>query len=836
MKAVVMAGGEGSRLRPLTSRRPKPLAPVANKPVMHHIVDLLRRHGITEIVATLHYLADEIESYFGDGSEFGVQMSYVVEDTPLGTAGAVKLAQQLLREQTILIVSGDALTDLDLTAAIEDHRANASDATIVLQRVTNPLEFGVVVTDADGAITRFLEKPSWGEVFSDTINTGIYVLEPSVLDYMESGKIYDFSKDLFPRMLRDGRKLRGFITSDYWTDIGTLEQYQRANYDALLGRVVVELPGHEVAPGIRHGEGVRVDPSATLVAPVVLGKNVRIGAGVHIEGPTVLGSATIVERGAKLTRTVGWEDVFIGAEATLGDCTIAERNTIKERVTIGEGATIGRGCTIGRGAIVRPNMKLWPDKWVSSGATVSMSLIYGMKWPGSLFGGAGVTGLANFEITPEFTMKLGQAFGSHLRAGQTVTTSRDTHPLSRIMNRCIISGLLSVGINVQDLRAYPLPPARYATRTGGDGGVHVRISPDDPSGLVIEFFDAGGINVDKSVERKIENLFFREDFRRTPMDDVGRLDFPSRSLERYTAGFLEALKPTAMRTSRFRVAIDYAYGNTATVLPRILGGLGIEMIALNAYFDATMARASHSDRHRNLTQLGDIVQTLEMDLGMLIDSDGESLTLVDERGRIIDRTRLLALVTLLVARAVPGARIAMPVTAPGAIETIAGDNGATVVRARNDRRGLMAQAAAAGPSLSFVGGTNSEMIFPEFQPAFDALYGAAKIIEYLTTERRPLGELYDLLPTWHTTERLVSCPWERKGEVMRVLHDAARDEIDETIDGIRLRRDGGWVLVLPDASEPTVNVYAEGPSDEAAARYADELANRIGELTGAGRA
>ena len=268
MKAVVMAGGEGSRLRPLTSSRPKPLAPVANKPVMHHIVDLLRRHGITEVVATLHYLADEIENYFGDGSELGVSMAYVVEDTPLGTAGAVKLARTVARRRAFLVVSGDALTDIDLTELLAFHESRGAAVTIALQRVSNPLEFGVVVTDEHGRITRFLEKPSWGEIFSDTINTGIYVLEPEIFAYMESGKNYDFSRDIFPLMLRDGKPIFGHVVGGYWSDIGNLQQYLQANYDALSGAVRVEIPGTQIRPGIWVGEDCRISPDAQLHGPV----------------------------------------------------------------------------------------------------------------------------------------------------------------------------------------------------------------------------------------------------------------------------------------------------------------------------------------------------------------------------------------------------------------------------------------------------------------------------------------------------------------------------------------------------------------------------------------
>jgi mannose-1-phosphate guanylyltransferase/phosphomannomutase len=398
------------------------------------------------------------------------------------------------------------------------------------------------------------------------------------------------------------------------------------------------------------------------------------------------------------------------------------------------------------------------------------------------------------------------------------------------MNRCVISGLLSVGINVLDLRSYPLPLARYAVRVGGDGGVHVRVAPDDPNSLVFEFFDHTGIGIDKGAERKVENIFFREDFRRTPMDEVGTLDFPSRALERYTGAFAAALHATALREANFRVVIDYAFGNASIVLPGILGNLGVDQIALNAYFDAQKVRTFRNDRERHLDQLTSVVTSLEANLGVLIDADGETVTLVDDRGRIIGRNRLMALLTLLVARAKPGARIAMPLTVPSVVERIAEQNGATIVRTRSDRRSLMALAEQEGAQLSFAGGMNYELIFPEFQPAFDGIYAAAKIMELLAAEHRQLSELNDMLPDWHIAGRIVPTPWDRKGKVMRSLHDEAAHDGDgkvETLDGIRLPRQGGWVLVLPDATDASVNVWAEGESDHDAARYADEVAERV---------
>jgi len=827
VKAVVMAGGEGSRLRPLTSRRPKPLAPVVNKPVMEHIVDLLRRHGITEIVATLHYLADEIESYFGSGTGFGVSMRYVVEDTPLGTAGAVKLAEDILGDEPFLVISGDALTDLDLTALIEHHARSEATATITLQRVANPLEFGVVITDENGRITRFLEKPSWGEIFSDTINTGIYVLDPVVLSYMERGKSYDFSRDIFPRLLHEGRAVTGFVTTDYWTDIGNLQQYQQANYDALGGKVNLEIPGVEAKPGIWMAEGCRIDPGAQLIAPLSLGRNVVVEAGAVVGGETVLGNATIVAKNASVQRTISWADCYFGESSRLEGCTIADRNIVKGHATIGTGTVVGSGCTIGTGAVVRPNLRLWPDKSVSSGAIVSMSLIYGIKWPDSLFGAIGVSGLANVELTPEFATKLGQALGTSLKPGQPVMTSRDAHPAARIVNRCIISGLLSVGINVEDLRAIPLPLARYATRMSGDGGVHTRVDPGDPNAILIEMLDASGINVDKATERKIENLFFREDFRRTGMDEVGVLSFPARTLELYTSEMLGALKPKALPAANFRAVVDYGYGNASLVMPRVLATLGVDTVALDAYYDETKARTFRSHRERYIEQLRTVTLTLGADLGVLVDHDGESFALVDDLGRVIAGNRLLALVSLMVCRAQPGARIAIPITTPNAIGKMIASVGGQVTRTKSDRRSMMALAAKERETLAYGSGFKQEPIFPEFQPAFDALYAIIKVMELLAKEGRKLHELNVFLPHWFFRHRALPVPWERKGEVMRTIASEHAQEDVEMFDGVRVNVNGGWFLVLPDASDPTVNVYAEGSSNEDADRLLGSVVQRI---------
>src|SRR5213078_344147 len=232
MKAVVMAGGEGTRLRPLTSNQPKPMVAIAGKPCMEHILELVRRHGITEVVATLAYMPQVIRGYFGEGSHLGVEVDYSVEEVPAGTAGSVKLIEDYL-DDTFLVVSGDAVTDMDLASLLDFHRQTGALATLALKRVPDPLEFGVVITTEDGRIERFLEKPSWGEVFSDTINTGIYVLDPGVFEFIPEGEVVDFSGDVFPEVLARGLSLLGTVVDGYWEDVGTLESYRLAHENLL---------------------------------------------------------------------------------------------------------------------------------------------------------------------------------------------------------------------------------------------------------------------------------------------------------------------------------------------------------------------------------------------------------------------------------------------------------------------------------------------------------------------------------------------------------------------------------------------------------------------------
>jgi len=839
VQAVIMAGGEGARLRPLTCDLPKPMAPVANRPIMEHIVRLLRRLGVSQAFATLHYLADEVEGYFGDGSEFGMRLEYSVEDVPLGTAGSVRRLRDagragvgaLALEGTFVVISGDALTDLDLRPAVDFHRERGAVATLVLTRVPDPLEYGVVILDEAGQVQRFLEKPSAGEVFSDTVNTGIYILEPEVLERVEPERPFDFSKDLFPLLLSQGEMLCGYVAEGYWTDIGTLEQYRRANQDCLLGKVRVDLPEEQLGEGIWVGDDTRVDPSARLEGPVLIGHGCSIGAGAQVGPLSVVGDNCVVEAGAQIEHSVVWSGTYLGEASRVKAATVCRKVVAKRNVTINEGAVVGDRCLLEEGTTVMPRIRMWPDKVTERGSKVTMSLIWGTKWPGTLFGASGVTGLANLEVTPEFAARLGAAFGAYLERGAQVITSRDSHHVSRMTKRAVIAGLMSVGANVLDLRIMPGAVARHmASLSGAAGGMHVAVSPSDPSQVLVEFFDGTGKNLDRAAERKTEGIFFREDFRRAPRDSVGSLEFLGRTMEYYTEDFLNFLDAVAIAQWRPKLVIDYAYGPLCLLMPLVLGRLGCESTALNAYVDPTRSLESWSARRERVAEMADVVHALHADLGLLMGSHGERFAAIDEKGEsLLGDDLLLAFIALVLQSAGKGSRIAVPFSATGGVEEVCERYGAECVRTKADARSLM-ETAGREPDLVFAGDGEGGFIFPRFLPAFDAMLALGKLLELLARSGEKLSEVRGRVPKYYRASAEVQCPWEHKGMVMRRLHEETREMRVTQLDGIKILMDGGWVLVLPDVSAPLFHVRAESREQTEADRVAAEYAARIEQL------
>ncbi|CAN5250177.1 hypothetical protein BH24ACT19_BH24ACT19_06990 [soil metagenome] len=461
-----MAGGQGTRLRPLTSDQPKPMIPIVNVPCMEHIVNLLKSHGVTDVVVTLQFMPEGIRDYFGDGSEWDMNISYSVEDAPAGTAGSVKLAEEHLAGERTLVISGDALTDCDLTRVLDFHDEKGAEATMVLKSVENPLDFGIVITEEDGRISRFLEKPAWGQVFSDTVNTGIYVLEPSILEEIPAEGEYDFSKELFPGLLEAGRLLYGFVTEDYWEDIGTLEQYMRAQRDVLDGKMKnARPPGTRLRENVYVGQRAQVDDEE-LEGPVVIGENVRVDEGARISPYCVIADNVVIGAGASVERSVVAEGTYIGEGAELVDALVGRHSYIQERARILERSALGDDVIVGEGATVAPDVKVFPHKTVESGANVTQSLIYETMGLRTVFKGGAVSGKFNVDLTPEFTIRLASSFGTELDPGAVVTLGRDSSRSAQVAKRAMTSALLGTGVNVRDLRAAHAGVVRHDVLAG----------------------------------------------------------------------------------------------------------------------------------------------------------------------------------------------------------------------------------------------------------------------------------------------------------------------------------------------------------------------------------
>src|ERR671933_1740373 len=508
MKAIIMAGGQGTRLRPLTSNQPKPMIRIANLPCMEHIVNLLAHHGITDIAVTLQFMPEEIQDYFGDGSEWGVNMRYSIEDAPAGTAGSVKMAEQQLdlHGERLLIISGDALTDADLTELVRFHEEKSTEATMVLKSVENPLDFGIVITEEDGRISRFLEKPAWGQVFSDTVNAGIYILEPSVMEEIpdpEDGE-YDFSKELFPKLLDEGRPLYGYVTEDYWEDIGTLEQFSGAQRDVLDGKVNgVRPPGTRLRENIYVGRRAQVDDEE-LEGPVVIGENVRVDDGAKISPYSVIADNVVVSAGATVERSVIAEGTYIGEGAELVDTLVGRNSYVQARARILERSALGDDVIVGEGATVAPEVKIYPHKTIESGANVTQSLIYETMGLRTIFKGGVVSGKFNVDLTPEFVIRLASSFGTELDPGVVVTLGRDSSRPAQVAKRAMTAALLGTGVNIRDLRAAHAGVVRHDVLSGkSSAGAHARAG-GDPDDVEILFLSSGATPMSESGQRAIE--------------------------------------------------------------------------------------------------------------------------------------------------------------------------------------------------------------------------------------------------------------------------------------------------------------------------------------------
>lgn len=813
MKAVIMAGGEGSRLRPLTCNRPKPMVPIVNKPVMEHIIELLKKYGIRDIAVTLQYMPENIKDYFGDGSEFGVNLKYFTEDVPLGTAGSVKNAEEFL-DETFIVISGDALTDINLNKALEFHKESGAIATLVLKKVESPIEYGVVVTDKIGKITRFLEKPSWGEVFSDTVNTGIYVLDPEVLSYFKANQLFDFSKDLFPILLNENRPMYGFVTEDYWCDIGDLDAYVCVHNDILDKKVDIKIDAREIRQGVWVGEGAIVSKDAIIKPPVLIGKNSIIRSGSTIGSFSVIGDSNHIDEGSSVKKSILWKGCVLKSKTQLRGCVLCNKVLVKERASAFEGSVVGENCIIGKNSSIKPGIKIWPNKNIESCTDINSNLVWGSKYSRNLFGNRGILGEINMDITPEFVSKLGVTYGAICKKDSKIGVCCDDIDALKMLKKSLVSGLMSAGIEVYDIGTALLPVTRSAIRFYNlDGGIHISAFGNEKDMLVIDVLNKMGSNIERGEERKIENSFIREDFIRCSANEIKPIIF----IPEHSVYYIQTILNSVMaKEHNFKIALIAKSNYLKNIVERILSELKCEFVFLSSMTDGI-----HKKKESIFSDIKTLTSSVKQggfDMGVYFENSYEKMMLVDTKGRVITDDLYMALISLIHLKTTKGNTVVVPLNTSDVIEKIAGQNNGSVVRTKTSTKELM-----------------KKMLCEEYQDSmtdfftmnFDAIAGLVKIVDYMALNDLSLSKIVDMIPDFHILKKEVKCPWSAKGKVIRAIIEENDSANIETTEGVKIINDKGWVLVLPDAEKPMCKVISEGYSQEFANELTDIYVDKV---------
>lgn len=818
MKAVIMAGGEGTRLRPLTCNRPKPMVTVVNKPVMEHIIELLAKHNLKDIAVTLQYMPEMIKEYFNDGSESGVKLRYYVEDTPLGTAGSVKNAEDFL-DDTFVVISGDALTDVDLTEAINFHKQKKAAVTLVLKKVDIPLEYGVVVTGKDDRITRFLEKPSWGEVFSDTVNTGIYILSPEIFRYYKKNEIFDFSKDLFPVMLKEKKPMFGYVTEDYWCDIGDLKAYNQAHMDIMNGKVKVNIPGKEIMEKVWADEDVVIGEDVVIQGPCIIGRNAKIRKGALIGEYSVIGDSTFIGERTGIKRSIVWRNCSIDRNVQLRGTVICDKVHIKDGASVFENSVIGDDTVIKQSAVVKPDIKIWPNKIVDAATEVNTNLVWGSKFTRSIFGNRGIAGEINVDITPEYASKLAAAYGAVLKGKARVGISCDDSSAAQMLKISFTAGLLSSGVEVFDFGKMLLPVTRSAVRFyNADGGIHISSFSNDMGRLSVDFLDKRGSNLDRASERKIETAFIREDFSRCEGDCIK----PVRHIADYGSFYIRnIINNVKTKKLEYKVLVNAPSAFVADTVKELLVELGCHLEFVEC--KGINFKACRTDKtSHDVKAFANQVKSEHFDIGISIQDNSEKMMLIDNKGRIVTEDMFIALISVILFKSIEGGTVIVPLSASSVVEKIADMNNGKVIRTKTSTQDIMG---------NILGTEIKEDMLDQFTMHFDAIAGFVKILDFMSANNYTLSALIDMVPDFYMSKREVECPWDAKGKVIRQLIQENDGNDLETVEGVKIVQEDGWVLVLPDADQPVCKVISEGYSAEFAEELSIIYENKIREIS-----
>jgi mannose-1-phosphate guanylyltransferase/phosphomannomutase len=624
-----------------------------------------------------------------------------------------------------------------------------------------------------------------------------------------------------------GRPIYGYLSDGYWQDIGNLDQYRQANFDALDERVRLKIPGVRLRGNVWMGEGVEIDDLEGVEGPVFIGNYCRISPQATVGGYSVVGASVTLRERARVVRSVIDASTYVGRSSVIEGAILGRSCDVRSHVHVHERAAIGDEAVLGAQSVVMPGVRIYPYKEVESGSQIRESLIWEARASTRLFGRDGVVGLVNVDLTPDAAVRLAAALGTALKRGARVVASRESTAACRMIKRAMISGVTSTGVHVADLRVLPSPVSRHLLRTHGyDAGFHVGISQSDPEVVQIRFFEQPGIQLTPGLEKEIEKHFSRHELRRTAYDEIGTITYPARVRESYAQDLLSTIDAGAVRARRFKLVVDYGYSASSFVLPLILGPLEVETVSAHGFVSDQPTGAA--TLRQSIGQAKRLVKAVGADLGAVFDRASERLYLIDERGREIHVEQVLLLFLRLVAESGGRGKVAVPITVTQQVETLATQWELDVLRTPASLAELTRTASDNG--VVFAGAVGGAYVFPDFLPTYDAVASLCKLLQLLAPAERPVSELVAELPRSTVVHRQIGCPWALKGLVMRIVAEQLKGRKLDLTDGIKFFEDGSWGQVLPDPDEPLLHIYAEARTDEQSSELEHELRSLVEDI------
>ena len=771
MKAIILAGGEGTRLRPISMGMAKTMVPILGRPVLEHLLRLLCKHGITEVCVALDGRQQGIREYFGNGENFGVRIRYCTEEVPMGTAGAVKNCAEWIGGEGVLVIGGDSVCDLDLSEAMEFHRDRQALATIVISSHPKPLEYGMVLTDGQGRVERFLEKPAWGQVVTNMVNTGIYILSPAILDRIPEGEERDFGKDVFPALMESGEQLYACAPEGYWRDMGDCESYLECVADALSGKVKLEYGLEQRAPGVWSAEPI---PKGVSVVPPCW-----VGPGVHVGNGSLIGPHVVLEAGSNIgERSLVQRSVLMGAQvgdrATLYGTILCKGARAGNETVLNEGVVLGDRARAEDRAVLMERVRLWPGRTAGKGERLSHSVTGGGQLGPVRFGDGGVIrGVLGEDIGPESMLVLGRALSGEGK----VALGCFGGPGAQMLLRSAVSGITAGGGTAL---YHGMECAAQTAWLGESYQMPVSLFIEqDGERVYLHLFDSWGLPLVRGRERKLEHALLQGGGAGVEGTKIGRCEHLPTTMGDYAR---DAARRASLRRGKIRTVRVAVMGEEPEnrAMRMVLEELGCQ-VSGQWRQGVPAFTASHG---------------------------GLRLSARDESGAMLSPQQLLAMVAL-VEMENGGGRLAVPDDASAAVELIAAGFDREVLRIGK-------------------GGDEARKLYRTLPWLRDAAFAAARLCARMAVTGERLEQLAAKTPRLVSWKREVPLSRDR-GEVMRELAiQAGKDALAG--EGLRLRSRGGWIYLAPLARRSALKVVVEGPDLELAAELCDFYAGQVAKL------